>query len=95
MLNAYIALLKSKGIRYKEKASLALLSSFQIGGLADLIVWTDSMEMLIFTIEQARKNGIKYRVIGNATNVLFADRGFDGVIIFTTIAERSASRVLV
>ena len=83
MLNAYIELLKSKGIRYKENASLALLSSFQIGGLADLIVWTDSMEMLIFAIEQARKGGIKYRVIGNATNVLFADRGFDGVIIFT------------
>ncbi|MBQ8387740.1 MAG: UDP-N-acetylmuramate dehydrogenase [Clostridia bacterium] len=83
MLNAYIDLLKSKGIRYKEGASLALLSSFQIGGPADLIVWTENMDMLIYAIEQARRTGVKYCVIGNASNVLFSDEGFRGAIIFT------------
>jgi UDP-N-acetylmuramate dehydrogenase len=47
-----------------------------------------SIEALISVIKKAESLGIGYAVIGNATNIIFSDSGFDGAIISTRLINR-------
>ncbi len=76
-------MLSSEGIRFKEGEELSPYSSFKIGGVADFIVFPDSAEKLMLAIRTARGLGIPYEVVGNTSNVLFADEGFRGMIVMT------------
>ena len=84
----YLELLKSKEIKYREQLSLAAYSTFSIGGPAKVAVFPESSEELSFSITSARELGIKHVIIGNGSNLLFADEGFDGAVIFTTGCKR-------
>lgn len=66
-----------------ENYSLKKCSSFGIGGDAKYYATPDSIDTLFNLICLAEKNGVKYKVIGNATNILFGDNGFNGLIIST------------
>lgn len=55
--------------------------TFKAGGPAACYVTPDSFEALIDTIKFCRKTGTRYQVIGNGSNVLFTDKGYDGVVI--------------
>ena len=81
---SFIEFLKSKDIEYKENCVLAEYSSFKIGGNADIALFPDSIDKLIDAVHEMKKLRIKYTVIGNGTNVLFADSGYRGAIVFTT-----------
>lgn len=56
-------------------------TSFQIGGAARLFCEPQNKRQLAKAIEICRKAGARYYFLGNGTNVLFADEGFEGVII--------------
>lgn len=58
--------------------------TFKIGGIAKYIVYPKNREIFISIIDYLVINGIKHCVLGNASNILFADEGYDGVIIFTS-----------
>ncbi len=68
-------------VRYNEP--LYKHSSFKIGGEAKIAVFPKSKDEIISAIGTAKTAGFKYLVVGNASNLLFDDQGFDGVIIFT------------
>ena len=68
----------------KEKYKLSNISSFKIGGEADVVALPDSIDKLSSVVKFAESHKIKYRVIGNASNVLFSDDGFRGIIIKTS-----------
>lgn len=55
--------------------SLAQLSSWQIGGIADCIVEPACIEELQQVIKVAKEEGIPKLVFGSGTNLLFADEG--------------------
>jgi UDP-N-acetylmuramate dehydrogenase len=61
-------------------------SSLKIGGYADeLVVPRDEAELrTIYAC--ARSRGLKYRVIGKGSNLLFLDQGYDGLVIKNTQA---------
>lgn len=59
-------------------------TSFRIGGLAKLLVYPKSEEVLIALIEQLKKLGEKYIVLGRMTNLVFSDSYYNGVIICTS-----------
>ena len=59
----------------KEKYKLSNISSFKIGGEADVVALPDSIDKLSSVVKLAESHKIKYRVIGNASNVLFSDDG--------------------
>ena len=71
------------GIEYKIDEPLSKHSSFKIGGNADIAIFPKSEQELAIALEACALRGIKYTVIGNATNVLFSDNGYRGAIIFT------------
>lgn len=76
------ALVNNK-IEYRQNEPLCRHSSFKIGGCADIAVFPKTEDELVLALEACVSSGIKYTVIGNGTNVLFADNGYRGAVIFT------------
>ena len=70
-------------IEIRENEPLSRHSSFKIGGNAKIAVFPKSRDELIEVLKGVQNCRYKYRVIGNGSNMLFDDRGFDGIIIFT------------
>ena len=66
-----------------ENEALSKYSSFKIGGCAKYAIFPKNTEELIYAIRTCKNKGIKYLVIGNGSNILFEDEGFDGAIIIT------------
>lgn len=87
MYGKYIELISQKGIPYKENVSLSKYSSFEIGGPAAIAVFPENTEDIVFCVKSAKAFGTRNKIIGNGSNILFSDKGFDGVIIFTTRAK--------
>ena len=56
---------------------------FRVGGCARYYAEIDSLYTLNALITLARKYRVKYKVIGNGTNLLFSDLGYDGLVINT------------
>lgn len=56
-------------------------TSFGVGGCAKYYAEIDSLYSLNQIIALAKEYKIKYKVIGNGTNLLVSDLGFDGLII--------------
>ncbi len=56
-------------------------TSLRIGGRADYFVLPHSAEDICEAIDFARAHDLPWRVIGNGTNILFADEGVRGVVI--------------
>ena len=70
--------------------SLASYSSFRIGGKADALLFPANERELASALQFLSQNGTRFRVIGNATNLLFSDEGFRGALV-TTRHMRSLS----
>jgi len=75
---------QNKGcLNYKENLRLSSVSSIGTGGEARFFVTPLSADALIKTLNAAREADMQFTVIGNATNILFPDKGFDGAVIST------------
>ena len=68
----------------KENEPLSSRSTMRVGGPAKLAAFPTSAKELAALITRAKESGIRYIIVGNASNILFSDRGFDGLVIFTT-----------
>lgn len=58
-------------------------TAFGVGGPARYFSAVRSLYTLNTLITSAKENKIPYKVLGNGTNVLVSDKGFDGLIITT------------
>lgn len=56
-------------------------TSFKAGGNADLLVLPANSEELTYALMLLEDNGIKHMVMGNGSNVLVKDSGYQGVIL--------------
>ncbi len=59
-------------------------TSFHIGGPAAAFVTPSDKDELCRTVACCKNNNIKYFILGNGSNILVSDKGFDGVIINTS-----------
>ncbi|MGL5258665.1 MAG: UDP-N-acetylmuramate dehydrogenase [Lachnospiraceae bacterium] len=79
--------LEQKFLQYIKKEDIFLNeqmkkhTTFRVGGPATFFLKIRSKEILKSTLELIRRNNIPYFVIGNGSNLLISDRGFDGVIL--------------
>ncbi len=62
-------------------APLSHYSSWQIGGPADLLVEPASARQVATVVSYSRQHEIPLIVIGQGTNLLFADEGLRGIIV--------------
>ena len=53
--------------------------TYKVGGIGKLLVIPDNEKSLLKLIEYIKKNKIKYKILGNGSNLIFGD--FDGVLI--------------
>lgn len=83
MLDPVLALLEKQEIVYETNALLCDISSMGIGGAATIIAYPDTEHKLCDLVAFLHLNIHKYLIIGRATNLLFSDEGYDGVVIST------------
>lgn len=71
--------------KIQENVALSRYTSLGIGGPAKYFLEVTSVEEMVEAILYSRERGIRYVVIGKGSNVLFDDRGFDGLAILNAI----------
>lgn len=67
--------------RVRVGASLAPLTTFKVGGPADVLLETRTADELMEAVRIARAGGAPVTVIGGGSNVLVADAGVRGLVI--------------
>lgn len=67
---------------------LSRVTSFHIGGNADLAVYPADAEAFAYALDVVVQAGVPYTVIGNGSNTLVRDGGFRGVVFVTTDMRR-------
>ena len=75
--------LEKTNVRFCLDYDTSLASSFRVGGRAELAVFPQNAEELLTALSLASREGMRSEVIGNASNILFADGALSGVLIFT------------
>lgn len=76
-----IGFLEENSIRYFENEPMRIHTSFRIGGPARLFVEPQNEEELALLIKKCNESKTEYFILGNGSNLLVNDDGFQGVII--------------
>lgn len=64
-----------------ENEPMCKHTSFKVGGPARYFVKAENADDLKEAFTLARENKLPYFILGNGTNLLVADKGFDGIVI--------------
>ncbi|OPJ60409.1 UDP-N-acetylmuramate dehydrogenase [Clostridium oryzae] len=75
-------ILDKKNIKINEPMSKH--TTFRVGGNAKVLVLPSSIKEMMSVIELLKQENIDYIVIGNGSNLIVSDEGYDGVIIKTS-----------
>jgi UDP-N-acetylmuramate dehydrogenase len=67
--------------RVERNVPLAPMTTFRIGGPADLLVRAGTADELVQALEVARETGIPHFLLGKGANILVGDRGFRGLVV--------------
>ena len=65
----------------EKNKKLAPFTTYKIGGPADFFAEVYSIDELINSVSEARRNKIPYFLLGCGANILVTDRGFRGLVI--------------
>ena len=82
-MDTLLELLRNAGVDALENEVLSKHSSFRVGGAARAVVFPKSREEMILALSEAKRRGVRTLVLGNASNVVFSDEGYDGLVVFT------------
>lgn len=69
------------GVYIEENVPMAQYTSFRAGGKARMMVIPADAEQLSAVLGVLSGSGVQYMVLGNGTNILVKDSGYDGVIV--------------
>lgn len=69
------------GGRLAENIPLARYSTARVGGSAAGLVTASSVSELVELVNLLRQINVQFKLIGEGSNILFSDSGYDGVII--------------
>lgn len=82
-VTAILQELKQQGIAARENAELASYTSFRIGGPCRLLVKPKSITEVGIVLQLAKDNRLPCFILGNGSNLLVPDEGYDGIVILT------------
>lgn len=77
------ALFEYTNAKIKLSEPMKKHTGYGVGGCARYYAEVDTLYSLNLLINLAKQYKVKYKVIGNGTNILVSDLGFDGIIIDT------------
>ncbi len=81
MADALATLRSAFGEKLQERAPLAPLTTFKVGGAADYLLNAGRADDVRQAIRAAREQGVPVTVLGGGSNVLVADHGVRGLVI--------------
>ena len=82
MMNEVIQNIKRENIgRIEENISLKKYTTYKVGGKSRCVVYPKNVDKLVKLIKLLNQNDIKYKIIGNGSNLLFSDKDYDGILI--------------
>lgn len=67
--------------RITEDAAMGKHTSFKCGGTASLLVVIESIDELRFALSVINAFNAPYIILGNGSNTLFSDKGYDGIVL--------------
>lgn len=73
--------LREQGISTKSEESLAGYTSFKIGGRCRILIEPESTDQIGQVLSLCSQWNVPYLIIGNGSNMLISDRGYDGAVI--------------
>ena len=56
-------------------------TTYKVGGYAIALVYPDDIKDLIKLLTYLKTNNIKYKILGNGSNLIFSDNKYEGVLI--------------
>lgn len=65
----------------KENEEMSKHTTYKVGGECSLFVTPSSIENLICLLKKLKELDVKFKIIGNGSNVIFSSNKYDGVII--------------
>ena len=80
---AFVQALRGQQIPFLEREPLSRHTSFRIGGPAAVFCLPETPAQLLRALELCREHDIRHYLLGNGSNTLFADEGFDGAVLCT------------
>ncbi len=84
-MNEFIKELRQLEIgKFEKDISVKKLTTYKVGGNAKVLVYPKNEEKLITLIKLVKKYNLKYKIIGNGSNLIFSDEEYDGVLIKLT-----------
>ncbi len=85
ILRSYLIEGQEEGrLTYKCDYPLSSVTTFRIGGKADVAVWPKSADEMAALVAVCRAADSPFFVMGNGSDLLFDDLGYRGVVIVTT-----------
>lgn len=85
--------------KVEKKVSLSRYTTYKVGGIALGVVYPKNIRGLVKLIKILKNYGVKFKVLGNGSNVLFSDQDYAGIIIklneFNNVEFVSKSKVKV
>lgn len=78
-------------ISYEADEALKKHTTMRVGGNAKYVFLPKNAEEIIEIIDYCKNNNEKYIIIGNGSNIIFPDEGYDGFVIklFKNMSEMS------
>lgn len=67
--------------KFIENVSLKKFTTYKVGGIAMAIVYPRDTTQLINLLKLLKTRNIKYKILGNGSNLLFSDKPYDGILI--------------
>ncbi|MCR5828746.1 MAG: UDP-N-acetylmuramate dehydrogenase [Lachnospiraceae bacterium] len=71
-------------LKIRENLPLSTCTSFRTGGCAQVGAYPETTEELGELLTVCKREGVPFYILGNGTNVLAPDEGYEGVIILTS-----------
>ncbi len=84
-------------MRFQKNKSIKRLTTIKIGGYAKLFCLVKNWEELIISLNYAKNKKLSWNIIGDGSNIIASDKGFNGLLIKIGIQsfKRKNNRVLV
>ncbi len=67
---------------------MANYTTYKVGGKALAIVYPENVENLIKLLKYLKEKNIKYKILGNGSNLIFSDDLYEGVLIKLTYFDK-------
>ena len=84
MNNIINSLCEKYNIKAVSDCDMSAHTTFKIGGKARFALFPLNTEAFVGALESLTDSGVKFITVGNGSNLLFSDKGFEGVVVITT-----------